>query len=172
MGKKDKDKKKKKKDKKEKKRKKGSSLIEEQVAADEPGESETAAILDHIQPSFIEDGARSIRAADLAEVVRAKEELLRRFAVDQPLGRLREEATLMFRLVEDYRAGRYVDVSYWSIAVMVFGFHYVLKPIDIIPDSLPVIGQLDDTMVLVHCLEMVKKDLETYKVRSLAPEGG
>ena len=129
MGKKDKQKKKQKeKDKKKRKKKK-----------------DVTSILDHIQPSFVEDGARSITSADLAEVLGAREELIKRFDPEQTLGRFREEATLMLSLLDDYARGRYVGLSYWSVSVIVFAFHYVLKPVDIIPDNLPVIGQLDDS---------------------------
>ncbi len=59
-------------------------------------------------------------------------------------------------------------ISYWSVALVVFALAYILKPIDIIPDSLPVIGQLDDAVVLSNCLAMLKKDLHAYRVWSMA----
>ena len=36
----------------------------------------------------------------------------------------------------------------------------VLKPVDIIPDLLPVIGQLDDAVVVGHAIGLVREELE------------
>jgi len=61
-------------------------------------------------------------------------------------------------------------VPYWSLAVATFGLLYVLKPIDIIPDSLPVIGQLDDVLVMSQCVAIVDHDLRAYRLWKLASE--
>ena len=69
----------------------------------------------------------------------------------------------MVALVRDYWSGAYRDVPYWTVAVITFTLGYVLKPIDIIPNVLPVIGQLDDAVVVGHGLDMVGKELEAYE---------
>ena len=40
-------------------------------------------------------------------------------------------------------------VSVWPKALLVLSFIYVLSPIDLIPDFLPVLGEIDDLVVLI-----------------------
>ena len=125
-------------------------------------------VLDHIQPVFLEDGAKKIGHQDLRSIVDSADELWTKFSEGETLRRFVKDAELMIALLRDYRTGRYSTPSYWSIAVIVFTMQYVLKPVDIIPDSLPVIGQLDDAMVVAHCLDMAEQDLRAYKVWRMA----
>lgn len=39
----------------------------------------------------------------------------------------------------------------------------MLSPIDLIPDFIPVVGYVDDALVVAACLAMVESDLEIYK---------
>lgn len=39
----------------------------------------------------------------------------------------------------------------------------LLCPIDIFDDVIPVIGQIDDAMVLISCLYFLEKDLYKYR---------
>ncbi len=128
------------------------------------------AILDNIGPEFIEQGSKKIGPDDVRKVVASAEEIWTRFADGEALARFRREAELMISLLLDYQAGRYRGIPYWPIAVIAFTLQYVLKPIDIIPDSLPVIGQLDDAMVVAHGATLVERDLHSYKIWRLAHE--
>jgi uncharacterized membrane protein YkvA (DUF1232 family) len=49
------------------------------------------------------------------------------------------------------------------IASIVFTLIYVLNPFDLVPDMLPLIGQLDDVAVMGACLMLVEQDLHKYK---------
>jgi uncharacterized membrane protein YkvA (DUF1232 family) len=57
------------------------------------------------------------------------------------------------------------------IASVVFTLIYVFNPFDLMPDVLPVIGQLDDVAVMGACLILVEQDLHKYKdwKRTLSP---
>ena len=79
------------------------------------------------------------------------------------LSRLFEDFKLLFLLVRDYWKGVYRDVSIWSILVFSMGIIYILSPIDIIPDFNLGIGQIDDAVVLLLCLNFLEKDLYKYK---------
>ena len=78
-------------------------------------------------------------------------------------GRLIENFKLLYSLIKDYWKGEYREVSPWSILVFIAGIIYVVSPIDIIPDFLPLVGQIDDALILILCMYFLEKDLHKYK---------
>lgn len=79
------------------------------------------------------------------------------------LERYAKDLLLLVSLVKDYYQGSYRDIPYKTISAAVVGLLYVLNPIDIIPDFIPFIGQVDDALVLKFCLKLMEKDLLKYK---------
>lgn len=77
--------------------------------------------------------------------------------------RLIEDLRLLFALIKDYWKGTYRDVSIWSVVVFALATAYVISPIDILPDYLPLLGQLDDAGILIFGLYLLEKDLHKYK---------
>ena len=73
-----------------------------------------------------------------------------------------EDAKLLLSLVRDYWNKEYRAVPFWVIGAAVFALLYVLTPIDLIPDAIPVIGYLDDAAVVSACLAMVRQELARY----------
>jgi len=127
-------------------------------------------ILEQISPQFVERGARRIGPADVEQVFRAGAEVRRHFKRSAALGRFANEGEQMIAIIEDCSNGQYSDVTYWALAVMTFALQYVLKPVDIIPDSLPVIGELDDALVVSLAIGMVRPELQRHRIWHLARE--
>lgn len=50
---------------------------------------------------------------------------------------------------------------------MVAALAYVLSPIDLIPDILPLVGFIDDAMVVGACLLLVEQQLAEYEAWKL-----
>lgn len=134
------------------------------------GVTRVVALLDQIGPEFVEAGARRISAADVNRAVAKAEDIRAVFRRHGDLGRLAGDADRMLSLLGDHITGQYVNVPVWSVAVMTFGLLYVLKPVDIIPDSLPEIGRLDDALVMSHAVGLTRIDLQNYKVWRLAAD--
>lgn len=119
--------------------------------------------LDRIDPEYVEDGARRITDADLDTVVDRAEAIEERFRGNGPLGRLVEDGRLLLQLVQDARKGRYRKVPVWTLSAAAFALLYVLNPLDLIPDALPVLGLLDDAAVVSACLALLEQDLYAYR---------
>ncbi|CAI8800361.1 YkvA family protein [Methylocaldum szegediense] len=45
---------------------------------------------------------------------------------------------------------------------MAFGLLYLVNPVELIPDVIPMIGYLDDIAVMAVVLKLVKAELEKY----------
>ena len=69
----------------------------------------------------------------------------------------------MFTLVYDYSTGKYCNVPWGSVAAVGVTLLYIISPIDLIPDVIPVLGLTDDAAVLVACLKLVNIDLKLYR---------
>ena len=78
--------------------------------------------------------------------------------------RLIEDLSLLGALIKDYWKGAYREVSPWSILVFTLSIIYVLSPIDVLSDFIPLLGQIDDAFILLFCLYFLEKDLQKYRV--------
>lgn len=117
----------------------------------------------------IENGARDekLLAADLEHIIAEEEKLKEKLKDSSHLERFTTDITLFVSLVKDYYKGNYRDIPYKTISAVVLGLLYILNPIDIIPDFIPVIGYIDDALIIAFCLKMVEKDLQKYQAWKL-----
>jgi len=79
------------------------------------------------------------------------------------LTRLFQDLRLLIPLINDYWHGTYRDVSVKSIVIFVVALAYIISPIDLIPDYIPGLVQIDDAVILGLSLYFLEKDLRKYK---------
>jgi len=79
------------------------------------------------------------------------------------LARLFQNLKLLLPLIRDYWKGTYRDVSIKSILIFLAGLAYIISPIDLIPDYIIGLGQIDDVAILGTTLYFLEKDLIKYK---------
>lgn len=78
-------------------------------------------------------------------------------------GTLLADIPLLVSLVKSYVDREYTEIPYNSIVAVVAALLYVISPIDIIPDFIPVVGFADDAVAVGFCIKMIHDDLEKYK---------
>lgn len=101
--------------------------------------------------------------AAISKVAAAENDIDKKMASNKAFRALLEQGRLLLSLVMDYVRGRYREVPYWTIGAAALALIYVLSPIDVIPDVIPIIGYLDDATVLAFCLKLVDTELGKYK---------
>ncbi len=74
-----------------------------------------------------------------------------------------DDVKLFFSMLKDFVTKKYTEVPVGTIMAIAGSLLYVLSPIDVIPDFLPVVGYLDDAGVIALCMNFVKADLDKYK---------
>lgn len=111
----------------------------------------------------LKKGAKRITEDDLNKVIEKQAEIEKKFKANGPLGRYIEDVKLLFSMLKDYMNGKYRGIPFYSIAAVAAALLYVLSPIDLIPDFIPVVGYIDDALVVSVCLMWVEQDLHNYK---------
>ena len=110
----------------------------------------------------LHEGAKKIKKEDLQKVLSKQKEIEEKFQPDGPLGGLLFDVELLISLIQDYDNGNYQEIPWKSLSGILTALLYVISPIDLIPDFIPLIGTLDDAVVVAVCLKLVKNDLDAY----------
>jgi uncharacterized membrane protein YkvA (DUF1232 family) len=112
---------------------------------------------------FVKEGAEEVTPKDIETVDERSEDIKKQFSARGPLKRFIEDGKLLSALIKDWRAGKYRQALYGTIAAAAFALIYVLNPFDIVPDVLPFIGAVDDATVIGACLMLIERDLRLYR---------
>lgn len=81
-------------------------------------------------------------------------------------------AMTFFSLIRDYWKGEYREVPKVTIGLLVAAVGYIISPIDLIPDFMLGVGQLDDLAVLAIAMKMINTEITRYlawKAKGAAP---
>lgn len=111
----------------------------------------------------LNEDAKKTSEADVEKILNRKKDIEDKFGLSGPLGKYIKDLKLLFSIIQDYWSGEYREIPWASIASIVAALTYILSPIDLIPDPIPVIGLIDDALVLAVCLEFVGSDLKKYE---------
>ena len=75
---------------------------------------------------------------------------------------VQEKLFLMGRLTKAYATGRYRDIPWKSLLVVLAAFLYFINPLDLVPDALPVLGLSDDFSILLWVYNSVKGEVDKF----------
>ena len=73
------------------------------------------------------------------------------------------DLSTMWQLMVDYYHGIYRETPWKTIAMIIVAILYLINPIDLIPDVIPIVGFIDDALIFSLTLKAIKSDLEAYK---------
>ncbi len=89
-------------------------------------------------------------------------ELEKKLSEVPKIGKKLKNIPVLVSLVKSYVKKEYTDIPVGSIIAVISALLYFVSPWDIIPDSIPGIGYVDDTTVILVCCKLIETDLIKY----------
>lgn len=130
-------------------------------------------------PSFIKNNIdKQNRAENIIEnnSSKAKEMLKDRDKLDRFLENLEEklkiipgigdklsDVPVLISMIKDFADGSYPDIPAGTAIAALASLIYVVSPIDLVSDAVPVLGFADDAAVIATCTKLIESDLNDYK---------
>jgi len=68
----------------------------------------------------------------------------------------------LVRMMRAWLKGDYKNISTKSIIAVVAALLYFVNPLDLIPDFIPIIGQIDDVFIVGYLIKTLNKELERF----------
>lgn len=113
--------------------------------------------------AFVRRMTRETRDAQMEQLRKSRADVFKKAReIPDRVTKLANQLRLLIDLVEDFADGRYRAVPWYSVAIAVMATLYFVSPQDLVPDWLPVLGQLDDIAVIAIALRLIRKDLIKY----------
>ncbi len=79
------------------------------------------------------------------------------------IGSKASDLAVLCSMVRAYAKKQYTDISIATILLSIAALIYVVNPMDIVPDFMLGVGQIDDAAAIVLVLQMIQMDLNKYK---------
>ncbi len=86
------------------------------------------------------------------------------------VGGLWRDIKTLLAMFFDILTGRYRAAPLKTIAVLIIAVLYLVSPIDLLPDFIPLFGYLDDAFIFILAIDLVRDDLNAY--RNWQQQGG
>ncbi|MDD4515214.1 YkvA family protein [Massilibacteroides sp.] len=101
---------------------------------------------------------------DVKRVIDKEKEIESKFKTQNKLTQFTNDFKVIFAMINDYYHGRYKEVPWYVITAAGAALLYVLSPMDLIFDFIPIGGYIDDAAVFLFCMNQIRGEIEKYKV--------
>ena len=110
--------------------------------------------------------ANDFKAENLGDTQKNGREKINKLegSIPKPLLEIWNDLKLLISLIGDFITRRYTNIPIKSVLAVGAAVAYFVSPIDAIPDIIPVIGYLDDALVIKLALDLIGDDLKEYVI--------
>ena len=116
-----------------------------------------------IDENFVRENAKKIKDEDVEKVIHESDTIQSKIETNSRFDQYIDEAKTMLSLIKDFWKKDYTKIPWYAMTAIVFSLLYVLNPMDLSPDYIPIVGYIDDVTVFSFALTLVSKDLKAYK---------
>ena len=106
--------------------------------------------------------AEKVTRDDVGETVGKERETSKRVKDSNILKRYWEDVKTAFSLLRDWYKGDYNDVPFRMVSAITAALIYLISPLDVVPDCIPLAGLVDDALVLAAVFALSRRDLDAY----------
>ncbi|WP_305907648.1 YkvA family protein [Methylomarinum sp. Ch1-1] len=117
---------------------------------------------DGLNQAFFKRNGKKMTGRHFDRIIEKAREIEAKAKSIPALHKVIKDVLLCLELIRDYRSGVYKDIETWAIVAVAFGLLYLINPVELIPDFIPVVGYLDDVAVMVVVLKLVKVEIDKY----------
>lgn len=97
------------------------------------------------------------------EKMRELLEQFKKFFDNENFKEIKDNMIELLNYVKDVMSGDYKEYDLTTLILIVAAIIYVVSPIDIIPDFMPILGLTDDVAVIGYVLKSVNEELGKYR---------
>lgn len=115
-----------------------------------------------IDEAYLVKESKKIKEEDIDEALNRKKELEAKMTKSGLLKKYLTLSKLMWKMLNDYRKGEYKNVPWMTLSAVAFTLLYIVNPMDLVPDFIPIVGYLDDLTILAIALNLVETDIKKY----------
>jgi uncharacterized membrane protein YkvA (DUF1232 family) len=83
-------------------------------------------------------------------------------ALPDRMERTARQTRLVLELLADVRNGSYHQLSWYSVPIAAAALLYAVSPADVIPDVIPLLGGIDDVVLVALAVRLLQRDLRAY----------
>lgn len=109
------------------------------------------------------ESAKDFSQGGTEKILQNERKLEEKFKKSNALKGFFADFKLAISMIKDYTNGNYKKVPWHVITGVGGAILYVLMPIDLIPDFIPVSGFIDDAAVFAFMISKVRKELTLYQ---------
>lgn len=116
----------------------------------------------NINKEYLEQHSKDISEDDIAKLNKKKKRLKKILSL-KAFSNQKKKLKLFIEILRQYQKGNYREVPWRSITAISFTLIYIINPLDVVPDVLPLIGYVDDLSVFMALLSLAEKDLNEFE---------
>lgn len=115
-----------------------------------------------INKEFLEEHSENVTKEDIKKLTK-KSRRLQKILSLKAFSDKKQKLKLFIEILRHYQKGKYRHIPWRSVTAITFTLLYIINPLDVVPDVLPIVGYIDDMSVFMALISLAEKDLDEFE---------